>query len=68
VLAKGSNRSSHDDDDRAKVAGSMRHQGSPMTPGSALSAVRELAESIPAATGPLSAVPTTFTWKETVSW
>ncbi|MBM7466105.1 RHS repeat-associated protein [Microbacterium esteraromaticum] len=40
----------------------------PMTLGSALSPVRELADSIPAATGPLSAVTMTFTWTETVSW
>lgn len=38
-----------------------------MTWESALSPVRELADSIPTETGPFSAVTMTFAWTETVS-
>lgn len=40
----------------------------PMTLGSLISPVREYADSLPGATGPLSAVTVNYTWTSTVSW
>lgn len=39
-----------------------------MTLGSALGPIRELANTLPGSTGPVSPIATTFTWEEEITW